>query len=357
MLPRVSIIILNWNGWKDTIECLESLYRINYPNYDVIIIDNGSKDDSVEKIKDYARGKIKVSSKFFDYNPENKPIMVFEISEEEAKRGKFNKPHYDKYDPDRRLILIKNKKNHGFAGGNNIGMKFALSVLNPEYILLLNNDTIVTPSFLRHLVESAKDENVGSVQALLLRPDFKTVDSLGQELSTLGAEDSGMGSAYTPLENDLEVFGACAASALYQSKALLLAGLFDESFFILHEDVDLSWRLRLSGYKSILSHNSIVLHRRGISESPEKKKRKGGVLLYYGRKNSIRVYIRYHPFLSFKDLVIVIYGIFRESLYWGKKGMLLQFIRDLKEDIVLRGHHKKNPALREIHSRWIKQEE
>ena len=57
--PRVSIIILNWNGWKDTIECLESLYKINYPNYDVIVIDNDSKDGSIEKIKEYCNGKIK----------------------------------------------------------------------------------------------------------------------------------------------------------------------------------------------------------------------------------------------------------------------------------------------------------
>lgn len=63
--PRVSIIILNWNGWKDTIECLESLYRIDYPNYDVIVVDNGSQDDSIQKIKEYAKGKIKVNSKFF----------------------------------------------------------------------------------------------------------------------------------------------------------------------------------------------------------------------------------------------------------------------------------------------------
>ena len=55
--PKVSIVVLNWNGWKDTIECLESLYRIRYPNYDVIVIDNGSRDESIEKIKNYCKGK------------------------------------------------------------------------------------------------------------------------------------------------------------------------------------------------------------------------------------------------------------------------------------------------------------
>ena len=63
--PHVSIIILNWNGWRDTIECLESVYRITYPNYDIIIADNGSEDDSIKKIKDYTEGNLEVSSKFF----------------------------------------------------------------------------------------------------------------------------------------------------------------------------------------------------------------------------------------------------------------------------------------------------
>jgi len=65
MNPRVSIIILNWNGWEDTIECLESLYQITYPNYDVIIVDNGSEDESLEMIRKYCQGKIRVESKFF----------------------------------------------------------------------------------------------------------------------------------------------------------------------------------------------------------------------------------------------------------------------------------------------------
>ena len=86
MFPRVSIIILNWNGWKDTIECLESVYRIEYPNYDVILIDNGSNNKSVEMIRKYTTGDIKVESPFFEYNPENKPIRVFEINEEEARK-------------------------------------------------------------------------------------------------------------------------------------------------------------------------------------------------------------------------------------------------------------------------------
>ena len=74
MNPNVAIIILNWNGWQDTVECLESLYQINYPNYDVIVIDNGSEDESLKKIREYCDGKFKIYSKFFEYDTKNKLI-------------------------------------------------------------------------------------------------------------------------------------------------------------------------------------------------------------------------------------------------------------------------------------------
>ena len=84
--PNVSIIILNWNGWKDTIECLESVYQIIYPNYDVIVVDNDSKDDSVQKIKEYCEGKIKVESKFLNYNTDNKPSTFWSTQKNKLKR-------------------------------------------------------------------------------------------------------------------------------------------------------------------------------------------------------------------------------------------------------------------------------
>ena len=71
--PNVTIIILNWNGWEDTIECLESLYQINYSNFDVIVLDNNSRDESWDKIKDYAQGKLEVKLELI-FIPSNKSI-------------------------------------------------------------------------------------------------------------------------------------------------------------------------------------------------------------------------------------------------------------------------------------------
>lgn len=117
MNPKVSIIILNWNGWEDTIECLESLYQITYPNYDVIVVDNCSKDESIEKIKEYAEGKIEVESKFFAFSDNNKPIKIVEYTREEAEAGGWKEKELENVPSNRKLILIKNEKNYGFAGG------------------------------------------------------------------------------------------------------------------------------------------------------------------------------------------------------------------------------------------------
>ncbi|NJE12855.1 glycosyltransferase family 2 protein [Thermococcus sp. LS2] len=251
--PRVSIIILNWNGWKDTIECLESLYRITYPSYDVILVDNASQDDSIHKIKEYAEGKIKINSKFFKYNPNNKPIKVFEVSEDEARQGKFNRSLYEKFDVDRRLILVKNKENYGFAGGNNVGIKFALSVLNPDYVLLLNNDTVVDPNFLRELVKVAESgRKIGVVG-----PEIYYYTDPFRLWSPYGLKKE---------KNKITYKNLFGAALLINVVPLMYTGLFDENYFLYQEEIDLLYRITTMGFKLSYSQNAKVFHKEAISK-------------------------------------------------------------------------------------------
>jgi len=304
MNPKVSIIILNWNGWKDTIECLESLYQITYPNYDVIVVDNGSKDDSIEKIKEYCEGEIKVESQFFEYSSKNKPIKYIEYTREEAEAGGGKEEEIADLPSNRRMIIIKNEKNYGFAEGNNIAIRYALKALNPDYILLLNNDTVVDKEFLGELVKVGEsDKKIGSVQAKLLKKNNpKIIDSLGQEMLSRGViRDSSHGETYNiKIKTSYEIFDPCAAAALYSVRALLKTGLFDHRLFTLFEDVDLSWRLRLAGYKNYLNPTAIVYHKRGVSY------RKRGIsikniitnvnsLRLNYNLNSILIIIKYYP--------------------------------------------------------------
>ncbi len=255
--PHVSVIILNWKGWRDTIECLKSIYLINYPNYDVIIVNNGL-EESLKNIEEYFKV---VESKFFSYSNKNFPLKILDTSIE--MRNKINGIS----NLNKQLILIKNDKNYGFAEGNNIGVEYALKNLKSDYILLLNNDTQVDVNFLNELVKVAEsDKNIGSVQSLLLKNDKVSIDSLGQEMLIWGSADI-TDRFEKPLPPTFEIFGACAASALYRGNLIKKIGLFNKVFFVLLEDVDLSWRIRLSGMKSMLASNSWVYHKRGISES------------------------------------------------------------------------------------------
>ncbi len=173
MTPHVSILILNWNGWEDTIECLESLYQINYPNYTVIVVDNDSKDDSVNKIKEYCKGEIKVESEFFKYYPGNKPIEVYEFTEEETKGLKVDE-EFLKSSSNEKLVLLVNSENYGFAEGNNIGIRYVLNTFNSDYILLLNNDTVVEENFLNSLVKVAEnDAEIGILGPKIYYYDFQ----------------------------------------------------------------------------------------------------------------------------------------------------------------------------------------
>jgi GT2 family glycosyltransferase len=262
--PNVTIIILNWNGWKDTIECLESLYQIKYPNYNVIVADNGSDDESIQKIKDYCSGKIKVESPFFKYNPEGKPITLVEYELD----GSENKENETNLFSKNKLILIKNNENYGFAKGNNIAVRYALNFLKPEYILLLNNDTVIDNEFLLKLVEIAgKNEKIGIVGPKVLKYyDPQIIDSTGHILKLgrvldRGHEELDKGQ----YDNQNDILGAIAACSLYKTKMLTEIGLLDESFFTGYEDAELSWRSNKNGWKARYVPKSIVYHKRGKS--------------------------------------------------------------------------------------------
>ncbi len=262
--PKVSIIILNWNGWKDTIECLESLYQITYPNYDVIVVDNGSEDESIEKIKEYTEGKIKAESKFFEYNSSKKPIKYIEYTREEAEIGGEKEKKIANLPSNKKLIIIKNKKNYGFAKGNNIAMKVALKDKYVKYIALLNNDTKVESYWLEELVKVAEsDEQVGSCQSKILSMSNPwIVDAVGISITRSGgAIQDGYKTRDIGQYNQVkEIFGVCAGAALYRREMLTQIGLFDEDFFAYYEDVDLALRARLAGWKSMYVPESVVYH-------------------------------------------------------------------------------------------------
>ncbi len=284
--PNVTIIILNWNGWKDTIECLESIYQINYSNYQVILVDNASSDDSIERVKEYCKGKLQVKSEFFNYT--HKPINFYNFSENEFKlfneiigNGKVTFPSS--------IIIIENDSNYGFAGGNNIGIKFALKNFKSDYILLLNNDTVVETNFLAELVKiGQKDRNTGFLGPKTYYYDYEgrkdVISFAGGFLNSytgiprvLGYQEMDNGQ-YNRINKVDYVEGSCI---LITKEVFEKIGFLDTNYFAYWEEADLCKRGFKAGYKSLYIPKSKVWHKVSTSfNSPIK--------LYYYSRNKIR---------------------------------------------------------------------
>lgn len=305
--PKVTILILNWNGCQKTIKCLKSLQKITYHNYQIVVVDNGSIDNSVEKIKD-----------------------------------KF--PH---------IALIQNKKNLGFAAGNNVGIKYALKS-GADYVFLLNNDTVAEPEFLGELIKIGEgNANVGAVQCKILREnDHTIVDSVGQVFFPVrGAKDIQSGDPDEGKFDEVqEIFGACAAAALFKSKIFKEVGMFEEDFFCIFEDVDLSWRIRLAGYRILLAPKSVVYHERGVSGKSTSQSR------YYASRNQLYLVIKYYPLaLILQFFPFHLYRLIGALYYSVKTGHNLNIlVKGIHKNIKKRKFIQVNPGINELWRRWVK---
>jgi GT2 family glycosyltransferase len=223
MLPRVSIIILNWNGWKDTIECTVSVLKINYPSYEIVIVDNGSTDESIQRI----------SERFPD------------------------------------IKLIKLKENLFYAGGNNVGICYALES-GAKYTMLLNNDTTVHPDFLNPLVEAMEnDPSIGAVGGTLFYYNSQNkIQNTGQYINFKSGNVLTIGDGETDINQfskKRDVDYICGAAIMLRSEVVRKIGGLDENFMLYSEESDWCLRAKKIGYKSIFVPNSKVFHKGCIS--------------------------------------------------------------------------------------------
>jgi GT2 family glycosyltransferase len=322
ILPNVAIIIINWDGWKDTLECLESLYQITYPNYTVIIVDNGSIDDSLGKIRSYCAGNIPINSAFVEYESKTKPIKLFEYSRTETETEKRRIEEIQNLPADKKIVLIKNEKNYGFAEGNNIGIRFALTKFNPGYILLLNNDTVVEKHFLDHLVKKAQcNEKIGFCGPKVYYYDFdgrnNVINFAGGRINMLLAISSHIGEdtvdkgQYDRSSSVDWVEGSCM---LVRAQAIKDIGTMDAEYFAYWEEVDWCLRGKKKGWLSWYVPEAKIWHKIGKSTQKINHLR-----LYYSKRNRILLMRKNAKNEHF--LVFVVY--FFSVVFFKEIGMLL----------------------------------
>ena len=273
--PKVTIILLNYNGWQDAIECLESVYKITYPNWELILVDNGSVDGSISKIKEWAAGKISVESKFFEYDAERKPIeYIEELSyDEEEARVKVPKKEkeWDTLLPYQKLSILRIEKNRGFTGGNNIGIEYILKGRETDYILLLSNDTVVDKYLLKELVKVAESNpEIGVVGPKIYYYDYNgrkdIINFAGGKINFwkglgyhIGANEIDKGQHDEIREVDY-VDGSCF---LIKKEVIEKVGMLDHEYFAYWEEADWCIRAHNAGYKVLYVPKAKIWHKIG----------------------------------------------------------------------------------------------
>lgn len=281
MLPKVAIIILNWNGKNDTIECLESLEHITYPNYEILLVDNGSTDGSVNCFKERYPG----------------------------------------------IDLIINEKNLGYAEGNNVGIRRAMEKA-ADYILLQNNDTIVDPEFLSELIRVAKsDLEIGFAGPMVYYYNYNgrkdVINFAGGKLNMWKGitKHIGLNEIDTGQYNEIKEVDYIEGSCLLLRKEMLIKiGLLDPVYFAYWEDNDWCRRGFAAGYRSVFVPKAKIWHKTSASNI-------GTTKLYYLTRNRIWFIRKNATYIQYIYFLIYFFGFD----FWYINGVLLLYFRDIKK--------------------------
>ena len=305
---KISIIIPNYNGKHFLKLCLDSIKNQDFSFYDVIVIDNASNDNSVEYLQK-------------------------------------NFPEFS---------IIQNKENLGFAAAINQGIKASQA----KYVFLLNNDTELGVNCISNLLNCIKkDKKIFAVSSKMLKSqDRSKMDDGGDEYTIFGwTKKVGNGKPQDLYNNEREIFSACAGAALYRKSVFNKIGYFDENFFAYMEDVDISYRARIFGYKNLYCPKAVVYH--VVSGSSGSKYNKFKIRLA-ARNN---VYVPYKnmpwPQLALNSVFLII-GYTIKFLFFLSKGHGKDYIHGLKEgltslDKIDRVKYKNERLINYLSIEWI----
>ncbi|MFI5171740.1 MAG: glycosyltransferase family 2 protein [Chitinophagales bacterium] len=333
MNPKVCIVLVNYKTWQDTLECVESILRSNYKDYQIVIVENGSDDKSWENLIKWTRGELSNSifpdNKLFylTHPPAIKPIMYFRSAVGESDTLRLGP--LDNVMP---LLFIKSRINLGFAGGNNVGMRYALNS-GFDYVWLLNNDTVIKPDAITELVnycenKKRNNERVGIVGSKLLmyhKPD--NLQGVGAVFNKYSAKSKIIGAQQIDkgqFDNiEIECNYVIGASMFVSKEFLQDVGLMSEEYFLYNEENDWSARGKLKGWKVGVATKSTVYHKQGASTGNSPKKSKWQVIaLNYKYRGKIKLYKKYYlpqlPFLYFHLLTRSIRYILKGNMKEAK---------------------------------------
>lgn len=280
---KLSIIIPNYNGKNYIKICIDSLYNQTIEFYEIIIVDNASKDGSCDYIE-------------------------------------------KKY-PNIKLIKLEN--NYGFSRAVNEGIK----VSKGDYIVLLNNDTEVKEDWLESLLNCiGKDEKIFSCCSKMIRYDEKNkIDDAGDSYTVLGwAHKYGDGASIDKYSKDRVVFSSCAGAAIYRKKIFDEIGYLDENFFAYLEDVDISYRANIYGYKNVYCSAAKVYH---IGSGTSGGRHNSFKVRLAARNNIYLIYKNMSIIQLIVNILFLFTGWFIKLIFFIKKGYGKDYILGTVEAI------------------------
>ena len=287
----VSVVIPNWNGKKYLRQCLKSLRQQDFRKFEIIVVDNGSEDDSVD-------------------------MMKREFPE---------------------VKILRMRKNEGFCRAVNKGIHDAKA----QYILLLNNDTRAEATFVKEMFRGIRrHKNCFSCQAKMIQKDYPDlIDDAGDFYSALGwAFADGKGEPEWEHNNEKKIFSSCAGAAIYRKSILDKIGLFDESHFAYLEDLDLGYRAKRYGYENWFLPKARVYHVGSGTTGSQYNKFK----VHHSARNNVYVIYKNMPVWQILwNLPFLTAGFCMKGLFFWKKGLASEYWKGFFEGIHLCRNRKK----------------
>ena len=334
--PRLSVVLVNWNGSADTIECLESLLRTDEPMR-ILVVDNASADDSLERIRAWASG-----AEFFQPEagplahltrpPLRKPVPLRELDEAEALT---TRPGAE------RLTLIRAARNHGFAGGNNLGLRHALLDPSIAHFWCLDNDTVVEAdaprALLARLDATPRVGMCGTQVRFYHRPGVVQILN-GARFNVLTGDIQGIGAGlpvsapFDPQRVARETDFVPGASLAVSRSFLETVGFMEEDYFLYFEEIDWAVRNRRR-FETAFAHGAIVYHKEsgsiGASGDKGQRSKRSEYDLLRGR---LKFYRRNFPLLLPLQYLLGIWQMERRLLRGqpGKAWVMLKALLGLR---------------------------
>jgi GT2 family glycosyltransferase len=273
---KVVVVVLNWNGWRDSLRCLESLHPAVLQGLaKIIVVDNASTDNSVSALREWFKGK---------------SIAVLEFGQIEitSAETRLAATHY---------VMLRAAANAGYAAGNNLGIRFALRHADPEYVFVVNNDTTVGQDAIARLVEWAdQDESIGAVGSTILENDGALRIAGGSRYNRFLTMARPVRVANGASKVDLDYVSG--AALFVRASALRQVGLLSEDYFLYFEELDFTRRLRRAGLRISWCPESVIHHKGGASAGSRSCRSGKSVLAEYHSNLSCLIFTRkFHPFL------------------------------------------------------------